>query len=133
MDKKLLKPSLEKIGRLACDRVHEGFKRIWIRFRKIEDLNELCMVYEPMDKPARYKTADILNGADTQVVEALKELRLKFEKAGEEPWSSATIVIEAEGTFRLDLGYEDFDKIDFATWLAAWEKKYWGTLRFAHE
>ena len=127
MNSELLQPFLEKIGNLTVELVHEDFLKIWIRYRRFGGLNELFIVYRPSARLGCYKGAVDESG---EIMAALKELWSKFVETEESPWTSTTLILEADGQFTIDFGYENLERTDFAEWHAAWESKHLGKLKF---
>ncbi|MCW1928114.1 antitoxin YezG family protein [Bhargavaea beijingensis] len=47
-----------------------------------------------------------------------------FESDGQEPWTNLTFILNRDGTFHVDYGYEDLTEADPGEQREAWKAKY---------
>jgi hypothetical protein len=103
-------------GKLVASILPPGWKTAWCQVEMEEDHGSVDGFYvgDAAPRPTYVR-------ATPELFNAFKAI---WDASPEPPWTTATFILHASGTFDIDYGYDDISLDQVVERRAAWKKKY---------
>ncbi|MCM3087669.1 antitoxin YezG family protein [Bhargavaea ginsengi] len=116
------------------DLIPEQWEKVFLYVEDWNDSSTAYFFYYPAegtgpvlshDTPERFDMdPDDFEIKEYELGETGLSLQRGFREDGQEPWTSFTFILEQNGQFKVDFGYEDLSEVDPGEQREAWKARY---------
>ncbi len=112
----------QKIADVLYDNIPDDFQKAWIYVEMQEDFGSTGVYYQSADDQYYYAMPH------DALFDLFNEMWLEYKNIGKQPWTSATFMIDQQGKFSIDFGYENIftDGSTRSDRKTAWIRRYLG-------
>jgi hypothetical protein len=128
------KETFEQIAEGLNDLIPEEWSKVFLYVEGWEDFCTEYFYYYPADGRAPVLSHHIPNHFDldeeefedreSELAEQVLSLQDVFKEQELEPWTSLTFILECNGQFHVEYGYEDLRDVDMVEQREAWKTRY---------
>lgn len=91
----------QQIADVLYDNIPADFKKAWISVEMQEDFGSTGVYYQSADNQFHFAMPH------DALFDLFNEMWLEYRNIGQQLWTSATFMIDPQGKFSIDFGYED--------------------------
>ncbi|MCM3087670.1 antitoxin YezG family protein [Bhargavaea ginsengi] len=128
------KEIFQEAAQVINDLIPEEWNKVYLYVEGWEDFSTEYFYYDPADGRAPVLSHQIptlfdldeeeFEDREFELAERILDLQDAFKELGQEPWTSLTFILECNGQFHVEYGYENLRDVEMVEQREAWKAKY---------
>jgi len=124
----------QEIATTINDLIPEKWSKVFLYVEGWEDFSTEYFYYYPEDGGAPLLSYNIpdqfgldneeFEDRESELAELVLSLQDVFKEQGQEPWTNLTFILNSDGKFNVEYGYEDLREVNMVEQRDSWKAKY---------